>query len=126
MNLALDIAAALVVVVTAAHSVLGERYLIGPLLRRGDLARVFGDARFAGGTLRVGWHITSIAWLGLAGVLEALAHAPEADRASHVAWWVGGCFLVQFVVALVASRGRHLSWIAFLAIGVLALTAGRA
>jgi len=126
MNIALDIAAALIVAVAAAHSALGERLLIGPLIRRGELGRVFGNAGFATRTLRIAWHITSIAWLGLAGVLEALAHSPAQGQATHIGWWISGCFLVQFAVAGIASRGRHFSWLAFLAIGLLALAAGKA
>lgn len=123
MSHLLDLAAALVVALSLAHSWLGERYLLQRLFRRDDLPRLFGSADFTRRTLRFAWHVTSVAWLGLAAVLVVLARPPISANALGLA--VGLAFLVQGVVALVGSRGRHLSWPAFLAVGVLAILATR-
>ncbi len=123
MSHLLDLDAALVVALALAHSFLGERYLLQRLFRRADLPRLFGSAEFTRRTLRFAWHVTSVAWLGLAGVLVVLARPPISAGALGLA--VGLAFLVQGVMALVGSRGRHLSWPVFLAIGLLAIFATR-
>lgn len=123
MQIALVLAAALIAAVGAAHSWLGERYLLQRLFRRADLPKILGSAEFTKRTLRFAWHVTTIAWLGLAAVLLLIAQ-PQLSRAD-IGLAVGLCFLVQFAVALVGSRGRHLSWIAFLVIGGLAIAATR-
>lgn len=123
MDIALYGAAALTVAVAAAHSYLGERYLLMRLFRRQDLPKLFGSTEFTTRTLRFAWHVTSIAWLGLAAVLVALAHPPATpDVLGRI---VGATFLAHAAVALAGSRGKHLSWPVFLAIGVLAVYATR-
>jgi hypothetical protein len=121
---ALYAAAALLFAVGIAHSYLGERYILMRLFRREGLPALFGSSEFTTRTLRFAWHITSIAWWGLAGVLILLAHPPATPRA--IGSVIGGTFLAHFAIVLVASRGKHLSWLVFLAIGVLVLYATRA
>lgn len=123
-DIALYVAASLVVAVGIAHSYLGERYILMRLFRRDDLPRLFGSSEFTTRTLRFAWHITSVAWWGLAAVLVLLAHPPVTAHA--IGWVIGGTFLVHFVIVVVASRGKHLSWPVFLAIGILVLVATRA
>jgi len=122
-ELALLAAALLTLAVGAAHSYLGERYILVRLFRRPDLPWLFGSSDFTVRTLRFAWHLTSVAWWGLAAVLVLLAR-PTLDHAA-VGLVVGGTFLVHFAVALVGSRGRHLAWVAFLAIGLLAILGSR-
>ena len=124
MSSALILALALTLGIGFAHSYLGERYLLVRLFRRDNLPKLFGGTEFTVRTLRFAWHLTTIAWFGLAGVLLLLAR-PELDRAA-LGLVVGATFLVHGVVVLVASRGRHLSWPVFLAIGALAVWATRA
>jgi hypothetical protein len=123
MQIALTIAAALILLVAIAHSYLGERYILTRLFRRSDLPQLFGSSEFTTRTLRFAWHVTSIAWLGLAGVLFAIAHPPVQMRTLGLI--VGITFLIHGLIALTGSRGRHLSWIAFLLIGALAIYATR-
>lgn len=123
MNHRLDLAVALVVALAVAHSFLGERYILQRLFRRDDLPRLFGSAEFTRRTLRFAWHVTSVAWLGLAAVLVVLSRPPISARALGLA--VGVTFLVQGGIALLGSRGRHLSWPVFLAVGLLAIFATR-
>ncbi len=121
MTIALSIAAALVVLVCMAHSYLGERYLLKRLFKRNDLPKVVGGSEFAGRTLRFAWHITSVAWLGFAAVLALLALGSATPYAIGLV--IGITFFMHGAVALIASRGKHLSWIAFFAITLLVLYA---
>ena len=123
MQIALTVAAALILLVAIAHSYLGERYILMRLFRRNDLPQLLGSSEFTTRTMRFAWHVTSIAWLGLAGVLLAIAHPPLQSQTLGLI--VGATFLVHGLIALIGSRGRHLSWIAFLIIGALAVYATR-
>lgn len=109
------VAASLAVVLAAAHSYLGERYILTRLFRRADLPALFGGTDFTRRTLRFAWHVTSVAWLGLAGVLVAVA-VPSRVGVLEV---VSATFAASGLVALVGSRGRHLSWVVFFAIAAL-------
>ena len=118
MNLALATAAILAVLLAVAHSYLGERYILIPLFRRGDLPKLFGGTRFTQDTLRLAWHITSVAALGFAVLLVALALPGGVEPRVH-RWVIGATFAVSGLVALVGSKGRHLSWIVFFSIAAL-------
>ncbi len=111
------VAAALLVAIAAAHSYLGERYILIRLFRREDLPKLRGSEAFTKRTLRFAWHITSVAWLGFAAILVVLSRYPiKPDSLARV---VGATFLVSSAMSGFGSRGRHYSWIVFLAIGVL-------
>lgn len=111
------IAAFLLVAIAAAHSYLGERYILIRLFRREDLPRLRGSDTFTKKTLRFAWHITSVAWLGFAAILVVLSRIPV--ETIWVTRIVSATFLVSGAVSLVGARGRHYSWIVFLAIGLL-------
>jgi hypothetical protein len=117
MSLTLVIAALLIGAIGIAHSYLGERYIIVPLIRGGRLPRLrFGDA-FTAGTVRGAWHITSVAWWGLATVLLHMAFAGNRD--AWIATLIAVTFGVTAAMMLVLTRGKHLSWIIFAAIAAL-------
>ena len=118
MRISLLVAAGLTTLLAAAHSYLGERYILIRLFRRNNLPKLHGGVEFTKQTLRFAWHITSVAWLGLASVLVVLAGSPgEAERTQ--ARLIAAVFGVSGLAALIGSRGRHLSWVAFLAIAAL-------
>ena len=121
MAYALYAAAALTIGIGIAHSWLGERYILTRLFRRDNLPQLFGGTAFTINTLRFAWHVTTIAWCGFAAILILIAQGPPAPRALGLV--IGVTFLAHFAIALIASRGRHLSWAVFLAIGVLTLYA---
>lgn len=119
MNPARVAVAILTLLLAGAHSYLGERYILMRLFRRNDLPRLFGGEEFTRHTLRFAWHLTSVAYIGLAAVLvllPSLGDAPPSAPAQAVA----ATFGVSGVVALLGSRGRHLSWIVFFVIAALA------
>ena len=123
MSEALYAAAALIVAIGIAHSYLGERYILMRIFRRGDLPKLFGSSDFTVNTLRFAWHVTTVAWLGFAAILIALADG--AVSPATLGAIVGITFLAHFAIALIGSRGKHLSWPVFLAIGLLAIVATR-
>lgn len=119
----LYIAALLIIAIGLSHSYLGERNLLVRLFRRDDLPKILGSVEFTKRTLRFAWHITSLAWFGLAAVLVAAAHPPVS--AQTLGAIVGGTFLLHAVVSFGGSRGRHYSWVVFLAIGAITIFATR-
>jgi hypothetical protein len=112
-------AAAIIMLLTGiAHSYLGEKYILIRLFKRDNIPNLLGGDEFTKNTLRFAWHITSITWFGIASVLYF-------DH-SHSAVFLHSTAAVSFASAALAAfftRGKHLSWIAFLAIGVLMLLA---
>ena len=117
----LYLAAFLILLVSLAHSVLGERYILIRLFRRGDVPKIRGSVELTKLTLRFAWHLTSLVWLGMAAILLNIAHPPVTTASLGLI--TGCCFFLQFLTAVIASRGRHFSWIFFLAIGLLILFA---
>lgn len=117
------IAAVLAVLLGVAHSWLGERYILIRLFRRSDLPKLFGSDWFTRRTLRFAWHLTTVAFWGLAVILVAAASSdgPAFERAAQLI--VAGTFLLSAILAFAFTRGRHLSWVAFLAIAALTLYA---
>lgn len=114
----LVLAAGLTVVIGIVHSWLGERRLIGPLLAIEPRPSILKSGFFRN-VLRFAWHITTLAWIGMAGAMAALALAPL-DRTGRIAVAVlGATFLVHSLLILGMSRGRHLAWPVFLLIAAL-------
>lgn len=116
-------AALLAFAIGVAHSYLGERYLLIRLFRRGNLPPILGSAAFTERTLRFAWHVTTIAWWGLAGIVILVA----AGAVSHASllYVIAGVFLLSAVIAAAGSRFRHYSWIVFGAIGIITALAAR-
>ncbi|MGI9238234.1 MAG: hypothetical protein ACR2QZ_12605 [Woeseiaceae bacterium] len=113
------IAAALLAIgIGLVHSFLGERYILIRLFRQ-PLPKLFGDDHFTKQTLRFVWHILSVAWFGFAAAL-VLLNSPNVSR-SDLLIVIGATFGVTGLIALIASRGRHLSWIVFGVISALCL-----
>jgi hypothetical protein len=110
-------ASILLVITALAHSVLGERRLIGPLLARregvvgSDLARV---------VLRFAWHLTSVTWAILALILVQLARDPATAR-FWAAAGTGVAFTGVGLFDAIATRGRHVGWPLLAGIGIAAL-----
>ncbi|EHI9242940.1 hypothetical protein CW613_003955 [Vibrio mimicus] len=119
MDIILYMAGSLLVAVAFAHSYLGERYILIRLFKRDNLPRLFGSDDFTKRTLRFAWHLTSIAWLGMAGIIVAMVQ-PEIDKIL-VCRIIAFTFIIHFLIALFGSEGKHLSWIAFGLISLLLL-----
>ncbi len=106
------VAVGILTLIAALHSVLGEGALLRPLFaKEWDI----GIPRFAAERiLRFAWHLTSIAWIGLA---VAVAGVPLLHAAAIVCMISGG-------VVFAMLRG-HLAWPLFFAAGMcLSVSAG--
>ena len=121
MTTLLYTAAFLTFAIGVVHSILGERYILIRLLHRNNLPKLFGGTDFTSLTLRFAWHITTIAWWGFAAILVMLAE--QSFSFNNLAMVLAVTFLTTGGIALVASRGRHLSWLVFLFIGGVGLYA---
>ena len=120
MNFYFVAAAVLAFAIGLAHSWLGERYILMRLFRRQNIPHLLGSDAFTKRTLRFAWHLTTVAWFGAAALLLILASFPLDASARMLSRVIATTFLANAFVALIGSRGRHLSWIAFLAIAGLA------
>ena len=105
------------------HSALGERYILMRLFRGSRIPPLFGGDQFTKRTLRFAWHLTTVAWWGFAYLLVLLSR-DAADLEPAVLRAVAGTFFVTGAIALVASRGKHLSWVVFWAIAALCALSG--
>lgn len=110
-------AAAIIFVTGCAHSYLGERYVLTRLFRGGVLPKLFGGTEFTKGTLRFAWHLTTVAWFAFAAIL-VLVHVGALSRFAVLAVIAAACVL-SAVLPIVFTRGKHLSWVAFLVIAAL-------
>ncbi len=107
MTVAAPIAAGSLFALATLHSWLGERLLIGPLLAVEPWPAVPIGRTLGRRTLRFAWHLTSIAWLGLAALMLGGADAPLVPAV------VAGVLLVSGFATLAVSRGRHFAWVLF-------------
>ncbi len=112
------VAAAALLILAVAHSVLGERAILQPLFsgdagspRAGDEMPLWARNRI----LQFAWHLTSMAWIAMA----AIALGVNALVA------IGVLCLASSIVIFVALRG-HLAWPIFLVGGIAALAAADA
>lgn len=117
----LILAAALLLTMGIAHSYLGERYILIRLSRRDNLPKLFGGTAFTIGTLRFVWHLTTVAWLGLACLTFLAGRGPIAT--DDVLLVIALAALASAALPLYFTRGKHLSWIIFIMIGALVLMA---
>ncbi len=111
MSWQLTTAAVLTFLLAAAHSVLGERFIIARLIRR-DQPKLFGSDAFTKRTLRFAWHVTTLFAWALAAVLLL-------DPSIAIQWVIAGAMVITAMVTLVISRAQHLSWVVELAIAGL-------
>src|SRR5262245_35625423 len=112
MKYLLCLSASAFVALGIGHSYLGERFVLAPIFRQTELPKLMGSAAYMRQILRLAWHVTSLAWFGLAGIVFMLAYPPLSDRAIAVA--VGATALASFVSVLAFTRGKHVAaWVLF-------------
>ena len=93
----------------AAHSALGERYILMRLFRR-PLPPLFGGDAFTRRTLRFAWHLTTLAWWGMGALLLLYARGPLDEGARLAVRGMAAVFAGSALLTLGVSRGRHLAW----------------
>ena len=119
MNLMLLVAGLLSALIGIVHTVLGEKLVLGPLFRRGDLPRLFGSRTFARRTLRFAWHLTTVLLLGIGVAVIALSRAPLDPQSAYTLHVLAITFAVCSLLSLIGARAKHFSWWVFLIIAVL-------
>ena len=110
----LTIAAIIIFAAGLTHSYLGEKYILIRLFKRDNIPHLMGSDEFTKGTLRFCWHITSVFWFGLAVIL-----AFQEGHTSLLLNTIGTVSSMSALLAAYFTKGKHLSWIALGAVGVL-------
>ncbi len=124
MNSAMLYAAAILAVITGfAHSILGERRLISPILRDSQPGPEVLKHPMARQILRFAWHITTLSWIAEAIVLVLAGSLEPAQQGRPIVLVIGLAFLTMALVSFIVSRGRHIGWPFLAATGAAALGA---
>jgi hypothetical protein len=105
------LSAALMVATAFTHSALGEKRLIGPLLRR-DIDLLSG---YRANLVRFAWHFTSLLMIVTACVVAWSKTPAPVIAITGAVWLAAGVF------DAVLTRGKHVGWPPLSAAGILAL-----
>lgn len=112
--------AILLILLSAFHSILGERLILQPINTADNLPKIWGSRQATFRTIEATWHLVSVMWLGLAAHLLTMEFFPQYMAKSFLIIF-GIIFGVLTIVPLVWSSGKHKSWIAFGLICILLL-----
>ena len=112
MNL-LELSAVAMTLTAIAHSIVGEKRLIGPLLAR-DIDLLSG---YRASLVRFAWHFTSLLMVVTAFVVAWPGTPVPLIRITGAMWLLAG------VLDAVLTRGKHVGWPLLSAAGILALLA---
>ncbi len=104
--------ALIIITIGLVHSILGEKTVIGPLMTR-DTAPPYIKR-----LMRVGWHITTLFWFAIAAQFLAMHFYPAQSRKSFILI-MAVTFGISALIALFASKGKHISWIGFGTLSIL-------
>jgi len=119
MSIAALIAGFLLLLIAAAHSWLGEKLILAPLLSQAMPASRLGPSAMKR-VLRFAWHITSVAWIGIGCAALLYALQPMAGAESYLLL-AALTLLVTSATIYVSSRGGHFAWPVFAAATLLLL-----
>jgi hypothetical protein len=108
----------------ALHSYIGETRLLQPLLAMPDLPVFQGNMDYTRAVLRWAWHLTSLAWLGVAAIFIAVTQIPFMARAL-IGDVLACCLGLSAIIVVVVTRGRHVAWLFFLVSTICALVGTR-
>jgi len=121
MQLLYILAGLLALATVVGHSWLGEKFVIGPLLRSDPLPSVLKPT-VNRRLVRYVWHLPSAIWLVLG--LFILWAAISNRLTPAMAWPLGGVFLVSGLGNMAAVRRFHIGWaLLFLATATLWIAA---
>jgi len=113
MNAYVGVAGILLAVLGLAHSVLGERLILIPLLEQEELPKIGGSDDLTRRTLRFTWHVTTVLLWGGAAVLWTIAVLPPSDTLHALTRIMAIAYLACAFVSLIYSRGKHFAWLVF-------------
>ena len=107
------LATVILILIGVLHSYLGEKYILIRLFKRDNIPHLLGGDHFTKGTLRFCWHIMSVAAFGFAAILYNNAED------IFVLTTIGLVFLVSALLSIFYTKGKHLSWVAFLIVSMI-------
>lgn len=113
MNVFFLTAAIMLSMLGIAHSILGEKLLLIPLSNEKSVV-LFRRRPYAVPVMRFAWHITSIAWWGMALIIIDFAKVENPLLFSVHA--LAATFALTGIIILAFSKGRHAAWFFFLMI----------
>jgi hypothetical protein len=119
----LYIAALCAVVVSLAHSILGERRLIGPVADEPAPSAAVLKSKRVQRVLRSTWHGVSLNWIVQAAILVVVAQIAPPAQGSAIVGVIGASFLIMAAISFAASGARHIGWPLLAATGVAGLAA---
>jgi len=108
----LIIAALTTTLIGLVHSALGEKKVIAPLEDAGALTAYHRRL------IRVSWHALTLFWFAIAIYLAIMEFWPGEEKRSFLVI-MSTIFGFMAVLALLASKGRHLSWVGFTLVTIL-------
>ena len=107
----LDISATAMILTAIAHSAVGERRLIGPLLAR-EIDLLSG---YRASLVRFAWHFTSLLMVVTALFVAWPGSPVPLIRITGAMWLLAG------VLDAILTRGKHIGWPLLSAAGLLSL-----
>ena len=112
------IVAGLLLLMSLFHSIIGERFVLGPLKRTENLPSMWGSQQLFFVTIQATWHLVSALWLGIAVTLVAFHIYPGLSAQAFLL-----VFAVLFsglaAVPFLTRSTKHKTWIVFLLIAGL-------
>ncbi|MEO1658025.1 MAG: hypothetical protein AAFR65_09905 [Pseudomonadota bacterium] len=116
--MAMLVVAGLLVLMSLFHSIIGERFILGPLKRTENLPKLWDSEHLFFVTIQATWHLVSGLWIAIAATLVAYYLYPEKAAQAFLA-----VFAVHFVglavVPFLTGSTKHKTWIVFLAMAGL-------
>lgn len=116
MSVTLAVAAFLTFAIGLAHTVLGEKFIIAPVLRRADLPKLYGSELFTKRLIRYAWHLTTLLMWSLAAILVYQTKGPQEVTILEI---ISATFVIAGIADAIVTRGKHFAWPVFIVIGLL-------
>jgi hypothetical protein len=109
------VAALILVFVGLAHSYLGEKYMFGRLFAIPNLPLFRHDRKFTERVLRYAWHLTSLTWWSLGGLLVLLYF----QKTELFGWAISSTLMLTGIIIVATCGIRHPAWALFLLAAIL-------
>lgn len=128
MNTSLLAAAALILILGAIHSGLGERWILTRVDRETLPKTALGGGHATHDVLTAAWHLLTVVWLVLAAALIWAAHDPRGQAAAYLVAAVFASMSGVIVFFCLARKPtmllKHPAWLAFAVVAALIWQSG--
>ncbi len=125
MQIYLQTSGILIIILALAHSALGEWKLLSQLKNDSlpsinGIPALFKSGGFSKNTIRFVWHITSVFGLSLAVILLHFSSLNALGTTElFIVKIISASMLLAGLITLILTKGAHMGWILFFAIGIL-------